>query len=150
MKALAPTLAALALFAALSAHAADGLVSLKSPLGVKATMDKLEAVAKAKGLVVFARVDHAAGAAKVGQALRPTEVLIFGNPVSGTPLMVCAQTAGIDLPQKALVWEDAAGDVWLGYNEPGYMAQRHGVGQCGVVENLKKALAGLAAEATAR
>ena len=150
MTALVPALTALALFAALSAHAADGLVSLKSPLGVKATMDKLEAVAKAKGLVVFARVDHAAGAAKVGQTLRPTEVLIFGNPASGTPLMACAQTAGIDLPQKALVWEDPAGDVWLGYNAPDYIAQRHAAPQCGVVENLKKALAGLAAEATAR
>lgn len=150
MKALATTITALALWVTPGAHAADGLVTVKSPLGVKATMDKLEAVAKAKGLVVFARVDHAAGAAKVGQTLRPTEVLIFGNPASGTPQMVCAQTAGIDLPQKALVWEDAAGDVWLGYNEPGYMAQRHGVPQCGVVENLKTALAGLAAEATAR
>lgn len=129
-------------------NAADGLVELKSPRSVKATMDKLEDLVKTRGLTVFARVDHAAGAAKIGKALRPTEVLIFGNPQGGTPFMECAQTVGIDLPLKALVWEDASGQAWLGYNDPGFLAQRHGASQCPAVENLRKALGGLAEAAT--
>ena len=147
------TLLALAMSAVVplaNAGAADGLVALKSPHAAKATMDRLEAVVKQRGLTVFARIDHAAGAAKVGMTLRPTELLIFGNPQGGTPLMECAQTTGIDLPLKALVWEDAAAQVWLGYNDPGFIAQRHGVPQCPAVETLRKALAGLAEAAVAR
>ena|SRR5262245_14440067 len=132
------------------AWGADGLIAVKSAYPPKETMDRLEALVKQKGLMVFARIDHAAGAAKVGKALRPTEVLIFGNPQGGTPLMECSQTAGIDLPLKALVWEDASGQVWLGYNDPGFLARRHEAPQCPVVENLKKALTSLAQEATAR
>ena len=123
---------------------ADGLIVVKSPNNPKDTMDRLEAVVKEKGLTIFARIDHAAGAAKVGKKLRPTELLIFGNPQGGTPLMECNQTIGIDLPLKALVWEDASGQVWLGYNDPEFLAQRHGASQCPAVENLKKALAGFA------
>ncbi len=132
------------------ASAADGLVTLKSPHNVKDTMSRLEEAVKQRGLNVFARVDHAGGAAKVGKTLRPTEVLIFGNPQGGTPFMECEQTVGIDLPLKALVWEDAAAQVWVGYNDPGYLAQRHGVSACPVVENLRKALAGIAEAAVAR
>jgi uncharacterized protein (DUF302 family) len=128
-------------------YAADGLISVKSPHGVKDTIDRFEAAAKARGLNVFLRVDHAAGAKKIGEELRPTELLVFGNPQGGTPLMKCAQTAGIDLPLKALVWQDAAGQVWLAYNDPKFLASRHGAGDCPVVANLSKALAGLAAEA---
>lgn len=133
-----------------AASAADGLIELKSPHAAKATMDKLEELVKQRGLSVFARIDHAAGAAKVNKSLRATELLIFGNPQGGTPLMECAQTAGIDLPLKALVWEDAAGQVWLGYNDPAYLAQRHGAAACPVVENLRKALGGLAEATVAR
>ena len=140
-------LAALALAAA-PAYAADGLTTVKSPYSVKDTMDRLESGAKARNLVVFVRVDHAAGAQKIGKTLRPTELLVFGNPQGGTPLMECAQSAGIDLPLKALAWQDEAGQVWLGYNEPAFLAARHGVATCAVVPNLKKALEGLAAEAT--
>ena len=129
---------------------AEGLISLKSPYGPKATMDRLENLLKQKGMTIFARIDHAAGAAKVGQALRPTEVLIFGNPKGGTPFMICEQTVGIDLPLKALVWQDAAGQVWLGYNDPGFLAARHGVSQCPAVDKLKKALAGFAKDTVAR
>jgi uncharacterized protein (DUF302 family) len=129
---------------AASAYAADGVLALKSPHAAKATMDKFEALAKERGMTVFARVDHAAGAAKVGKTLRPTELLIFGNPQGGTPLMECAQSAGIDLPMKALVWEDSSAQVWLGYNDPGYIAKRHGAPQCAAVDNIRKALAGLA------
>jgi uncharacterized protein (DUF302 family) len=128
--------------------AADGLVAVKSPHGVKDTVDRLEAAAKARGLNVFLRVDHAAGAKKVGKDLRPTELLVFGNPQGGTPLMECAQSAGIDLPLKALAWQDASGQAWLSYNDPQYLADRHGAKDCGpVARNLRKALDSLAQEA---
>ena len=126
------------------AQAADGLVAVKSPHSAKDTMVRLEDTVKQRGLSVFARVDHTAGAAKIGKTLRPTEVLIFGNPQGGTPLMECEQTVGIDLPLKALVWEDAAGQVWVGYNDPAYLGQRHGAPTCAALENVRKALAGLA------
>ena len=130
------------------AHAADGLSALKSPHPVEMTIDRLEAAAKARGLVIFARVDHAAGARSVGRTLRPATVLIFGGPQGGTPFMECAQTIGIDLPLKALAWQDESGQTWLGYNEPQYLAARHGVPQCASAPTLKKALEGLTAEAT--
>jgi uncharacterized protein (DUF302 family) len=107
-------------------------------------MDRLESQVKSRGLNVFARIDHAAGASQIGKTLRPTELLIFGNPQGGTPFMECAQTVGIDLPLKALVWDDAAGQTWLSYNDPAYLGQRHGAAQCPSVEGLRKALAGLA------
>ncbi len=90
-------------------------------------MDRLVAEINATGMKVFARIDHAAGAAEVGLTLRPTELIIFGNARGGTPLMQAAQTIGIDLPLKALVWEDAAGKTWISYNEPKWIVQRHGV-----------------------
>lgn len=140
--------AVLLLSAAATAQSAEGLTAVKSPYDVKTTMDRLEAAAKARGLNVFLRVDHAAGAQKVGKTLRPTELLVFGNPQGGTPLMECAQSAGIDLPLKALAWQDAAGQTLLGYNEPQFLAKRHQIKDCPVVANLTKALAGLIAEAT--
>jgi len=103
----------------------NGLTTLPSTYSAKETMDRLEADLKAKGLTVFARIDHSAGAKEVGLPLRPTELLIFGNARGGTPLMQALQTAGIDLPLKALVWEDPVGKVWLSYNEPAWIAQRH-------------------------
>ena len=144
MKRFLPSLFAILIAASSSAFAAEGLISLKSPLSAKETMNRFEETAKLRGLIIFARIDHAAGAAKVGKTLRPTEVLIFGNPMGGTPLMECAQSAGIDLPLKALVWEDAQGQVWLGYNDPAYLAKRHGAADCPAVTPLTKALAGLA------
>ena len=129
---------------AVVATAAEGLIAVKSPRDAKATMDRLEDIAKQRGLVIFARVDHAAGAAKIGKTLRPTEVLIFGNPQGGTPLMECEQTVGIDLPLKALVWTDASNQVWVGYNDAAYIAKRHDTPQCPAAANVGKALAGLA------
>ena len=149
MKMIQLLLAALLLSLGLQASAADGLVAIKSPYSVDVTMQRFETIVKEKGLKVFARIDHAAGAAQVGKSLRPTEVLIFGNPQGGTPFMECAQTVGIDLPLKALVWQDAASQVWLGYNDPVYLAKRHEVADCAVAENLGKALAGFAAAAVA-
>ena len=133
-----------------AASAADGLVATKSPMPVKATADKFEELARQRGLTVFGRIDHAAGAAKVGKSLRPTELLIFGSPQAGTPFMECAQTVGIDLPLKVLVWEDAQGQVWLAYNDPAYLARRHDAPDCPAAANLSKALAGLAQSSTVR
>ena len=144
MRKIAKLGVAMCLAACASAFAADGLIALKSSYSAKDTMNRFEDIAKQRGLNIFARIDHAAGAAKVGKSLRPTEVLIFGNPQGGTPLMECAQSAGIDLPLKALVWEDAQGQVWLGYNDPAYLGKRHDAGDCPAVGGLGKALAGLA------
>jgi uncharacterized protein (DUF302 family) len=107
--------------------AVDGLVTMRSSSGPTETMNRLEAAVKAKGLTVFSRVDHSAGAAEVGLPLRPTELLIFGNAKGGTPLMESAQTIGIDLPLKALVWQDASGATWISYNDPAWLARRHGL-----------------------
>jgi uncharacterized protein (DUF302 family) len=128
----------------------EGLKIVASSFSPKETMDRLAAAATAKGLTVFARIDHAAGAAAVGQALRPTELLIFGNAKGGTPLMQADQTMGIDLPLKALVYQDAAGEVWLAYNDPASLARRHGLGSEveQTVKAMSAALAALAAAAT--
>jgi uncharacterized protein (DUF302 family) len=108
--------------------AGDGLITVQSRFGVTETIDRLVEVVKRAGLLVFARIDHAAGARDVGASLRPTELLIFGNPKGGTPLMQDRQLAGIELPVKALAWEDEQGKVWLSYNDPHWIAGRHGLG----------------------
>ena len=113
----------------------EGLTSIRSRLGPKETMDRLQAEISDKGMKVFARIDHAAGAAEVGLTLRPTELIIFGNARGGTPLMQSNQTVGIDLPLKALVWQDAAGKTFISYNEPSWIAQRHGVANAEAVVN---------------
>ena len=105
----------------------EGLIVRPSRHDPKATMDRLVAAVTSRGVAVIARVDHAAAAAAVGLALAPTEALIFGNPKAGTPLMQAAQTIGIDLPLRALVWRDASGATFVGYNDPRWLAQRHGV-----------------------
>jgi uncharacterized protein (DUF302 family) len=127
----------------------NGLITIRCESPVPETTDRLAGVVEAAGLTVFARVDHGAGAASVGMELRPTELLIFGNARGGTPLMQDQQTAGIDLPLKALVWEDADGAVWLTYNATAWIAQRHGLGpgSAPAVETLTKALATLTAKA---
>ncbi len=123
----------------------NGLTSVASSFGPKETMDRLETEIRAQGMAVFARIDHAAGAAEVGLTLRPTELIIFGNARGGTPLMQSEQTVGIDLPLKALVWEDAAGKTWLSYNEPRWIAQRHSVANAEqVVSKLAAALSAMA------
>lgn len=126
-----------------SALAAEGMIEVKSPHGAKETVDRLESFLKGKEMTIFARIDHAAGAARVGKQLRPTELLIFGNPQGGTPLMECAQTIGIDLPLKALVWQDATGQVWVGYSDPVQLVRRHNVPQCAAAEKIKATLTGL-------
>lgn len=114
-------------FFSINTMASDaGLISKPSKFSVADTLNRLEAVVKAKGITVFARVDHSDDAEKVGLKLRPTQLLIFGHPKAGTPLMISARSVAIDLPLKALSWEDASGKVWLSYNSPAYLQQRHG------------------------
>jgi uncharacterized protein (DUF302 family) len=107
---------------------ADGLVSIRSALRASETIDRLATLVAEIGMTVFARIDHAHAAAEAGLVLRPTELLIFGNARGGTPLMQARQTVGIDLPLKALAWEDADGTVWLTRNDPSWIARRHGLG----------------------
>jgi uncharacterized protein (DUF302 family) len=125
--------------------ATAGLITVASCYGPDATTNRLEAEIKAKGMTIFARVDHAAGAERAGLALRPTEVLTFGNAKAGTPLMQANQTIGIDLPLKILVWQDAAGKTWLSYSDPAWLAERHRIGADAkpTIAVLTAALAGL-------
>ena len=124
-----------------AASAGDGLVSKKSGYGANETLDRLQAVLEKKGITIFARVSHTAGAEGVGIALRPTELLIFGNPKLGSHFFTSRQTAGIDLPMKALAWKDADGQVWLSYNDPQYIADRHGIADRGeIVSKMSGAL----------
>ena len=129
--------------------AVQGLTTFKSSYPPQETMSRLETAVKAKGLTVFARIDHAEGASAAGLSLRPTEVLIFGNAKGGTPLMQAEQTIGIDLPLKALVWQDAVGETWLSLNDPAWLAARHGVnGVEAVVGKLSALLEDLTKNAT--
>jgi uncharacterized protein (DUF302 family) len=128
---------------------ADGLVRVLSAFEPGETMNRLEKVIKDKGLTVFARIDHAEGAKAAGLALRPTELIIFGNAKGGTPLMQAGQEAGIDLPMKALVYQDAEGRVWLAYNDPHWLADRHHLPDLPNIVLLTRLLEALAAGATA-
>jgi uncharacterized protein (DUF302 family) len=130
----------------------DGIKTLVSASGPRETMDRLEAAVRAKKMTVFARIDHAAGAAEAGLALRPTELLIFGNARAGTPLMQARQTVGIDLPLKALVWEDESGRTWLSYNDPQWIVSRHGADSSmdRAASEMASGLAALAKAATER
>jgi uncharacterized protein (DUF302 family) len=130
--------------------AQEGLVSVASRLSAAETMERLLAALKKRDLTVFARVDHAAAAAAVGMPLRPTEVVLFGNPKGGTVLMQDQQRAGIDLPLKALIWQDAAGKVWLSYNTAEWIAARAGLGpaSAAAISAMTKALTAIAEEAT--
>ncbi|MEG3221724.1 DUF302 domain-containing protein [Vibrio gigantis] len=129
MKKLLP-LCAILLSASFSVAASDGLIKYQSHYSVKETADRFEEIAKSKGLTLFARIDHQKNASNVDLELRPTEVIIFGNPKVGTPLMQCAQEVAIDLPQKVLVSEDANKKVWLSYNDPNYLLNRHAINGC--------------------
>jgi uncharacterized protein (DUF302 family) len=105
-------------------QAGDGIISTLSRYSVPETLEKLKAVLNAKGITVFALIDHSGEAAKVGMKMHPTQLLIFGNPKAGTPIMVAAPPSAIDLPLKALAWEDSDGKVWLSYNDPAYLKRR--------------------------
>ena len=148
MRQLFLTLASFFLFASM-AFADNGLISVKSSHDVKMTADRLENILKKKGMTVFIRINHAKGAQKVGKNLRPTELVVFGNPKVGTPLMQCNQSVAIDLPQKALIWKDQEGQVWFSYNDPKYLGNRHSLKKCAaVISKIEKALGNFAKAAT--
>jgi len=128
----------------------NGFITLPSRHSARDTMERLLADLATRNMTVFARVDHAANATAAAMSLRPTEVVLFGNPKGGTVLMQDQQTAGIDLPLKALVWEDAGGKAWLGYNDPHWLAQRHGLGDnsAAAVAAMAAALKAMALEVT--
>jgi uncharacterized protein (DUF302 family) len=128
----------------------NGLITVASRFSVSETLDRLTAAITSAGLLVFARINHARNAEEVGLELRPTELLIFGHPKGGTPLMQDKQTAGIDLPVKALVWEDEEGKVWLTYNEAAWLATRHELGASSknAIAAIEVGLANLASSIT--
>ena len=129
------------IFLAAQVSAGDGLITQKSHNSVDITLDRLESIVTEKGLTVFARIDHSGGAKKVGLELRPTKLLIFGNPKVGTLMMQSNQLAGIDLPMKALAWEDETGQVWLSYSTAKHLADRHHIeDRAAVVEKMTGAL----------
>jgi uncharacterized protein (DUF302 family) len=128
--------------------AADGLTTIKSAYSAQEPMARLEAAVTAKGMTVFAHIDHAAAAVEAGLPLRPTDLLIFGSPKGGTPVMQSVQIAGIDLPLKALVWQDEAGITWLSYNTPTWIAERHGADAQAAIRGMTEAIEAIAATAT--
>ncbi|MEH6471382.1 MAG: DUF302 domain-containing protein [Halopseudomonas sp.] len=132
-----------------AALAENGLISIQSAHDVKTTADRLESSLTSKGMTLFNRIDHAAAARKVDKTLRPTELVLFGNPKVGTPLMQCGQSVAIELPLKALIYEDESGQVWLAYNDPVYLARRHSITGCiEVIRKMSGALGNFAKQAT--
>jgi uncharacterized protein (DUF302 family) len=126
------------------AMAADGVINVPSAFKVKETADRMETILKEKGMTIFNRIKHSEGAGKAGIELRQTELIIFGNPKVGSPLMQCQQSVAIDLPQKALIWEDDQAKVWISYNDPRYLEKRHDISGCDkVISKIEKALAGI-------
>jgi len=137
------------LLASGSALSHHGMVTIASEFDVETTANRLVEALNSKGLKVFAQIDHAAGAKGADLELLPTQLVIFGNPKVGTPLMQCNRTAAIDLPQKALIWQDEQNSVWLTYNDPDYLSERHALGECApVIEKIKNVLANFARAAT--
>ena len=130
---------------AMPAAASDGVIDVLSRYTVLETADRMERILKDKGMTIFNRIDHSDGAAKAGITLRATQLLIFGNPKVGSPLMKCRQSVAIDLPQKALIWQDKQDKVWITYNNPRYLEKRHSIAGCEpVLMKIEKALAGIA------
>ena len=131
--------------------AAEGVIDVRSAFNVEDTANRLERILNEKGMTIFNRIKHSEGAAKVGIELRPTELIIFGNAKVGSPLMRCRQSVAIDLPQKALIWEDAESQVWISYNDPGYLQKRHDISGCEeVISKIEKALSGIAGTAATK
>lgn len=133
----------------ISSQAADGLTTIPSDHSVQETANRMVAIIENKGLTLFARINHAENARNVDLSIRPTELIIFGNPKVGTPLMQCAQTVAIDLPQKALIWQDETGQVWFTYNDPMHLKARHGIEDCDeVINKISNVLGKLSQAAT--
>lgn len=142
---------AVILLSAISSMASDGVINVQSNFEAGETANRLESILKEKGMTLFNRIKHSEGAGKVGIELRDTELIIFGNPKVGSPLMKCQQLIAIDLPQKALIWEDAEGSVFISYNDPMYLQKRHNVTGCeDVFAKIGKALHGITNAATSK
>lgn len=134
----------MAMIIVVPAMAADGVINVQSAFNVQKTADRLESKLNEKGMTIFNRIKHSESAGKVGIELRETELIIFGNPKVGSPLMKCQQSIAIDLPQKALIWEDHESKVWISYNDPDYLEKRHNISGCeAVISKIKKALSGI-------
>ena len=147
MKKIILTALSILIFAS-SLKAADGVVNIQSAFNVDETADRLENVLQQKGMTMFNRIKHSEAAGQVGITLRDTELIIFGNPKAGSPLMQCRQSVAIDLPQKALIWEDERGKVWVSYNDPKYLIKRHQIKGCeAAIAKVEKELAGIAKSA---
>lgn len=132
-------------------HLAKGMVNIQSAHSVEITTNRLESVLKQKGMTIFNRINHAKNGVGVGLFINPTELIIFGNPKIGTPLMQCTVSVAIDLPQKALIWQDKQGQVWLSYNDPHHLKQRHQISGCDpVLAKVAKALENFAKFATSK
>ena len=132
------------LFIAIPVAASDGVIDVQSTFNVEETADRMVNILNKKGMTIFNRIKHSESAAKVGIELRKTELIIFGNPKVGSPLMACQQNIAIDLPQKALIWEDANARVWISYNDPKYLEKRHNISGCEEsITKVAKALAGI-------
>ncbi len=139
------------LFIAVPAAASDGMINVQSTFNVQETADRMEIILQEKGMKIFNRIKHSEGAAKAGIELRNTELILFGNPKVGSPLMKCRQSVAIDLPQKALIWEDDKANVWISYNDPRYLERRHTITGCEeVLLKIEKALAGIAKSAATK
>ena len=124
--------------------AAEGMINVQSDYSVKETVERLENILKEKGMTIFTLVKHSEGAANIGIEMTDTELIIFGNPKVGSPLMKCQQTVAIDLPQKALIWADKQGKVWISYNDPRYLEKRHNISGCEeILVKIEKALSGI-------
>ncbi|MFK5978922.1 MAG: DUF302 domain-containing protein [Rhizobiaceae bacterium] len=132
----------------IQASADTGLITVESKHSVQITLDRLTEIMTSKGITIFARVDHAAGAKKIGTKMAPTQLLLFGNPKLGTPLMMSSRTIGIDLPLKALAWRDDNGKVWVSYNDPAFLKSRHEMSDRDpVFEKMRNVLKGLIGKA---
>jgi uncharacterized protein (DUF302 family) len=139
------------LLIAIPVEAADGVINVSSTFNVKETADRMEGILKEKGMTIFNRIKHSDNAGKVGIELRDTELIIFGNPKVGSPLMKCQQSVAIDLPQKAVIWEDDKGKAWISYNDPRYLEKRHNITGCEeVISKIEKALAGIVKSASTK
>ncbi len=136
-------------FIAMPVTAADGVINVPSNFNVEETANRLERILKEKGMTIFNRIKHSEGAGKVGIELRDTELILFGNPKVGSPLIKCEQNVAIDLPQKALIWKDDRGNVTISYNSPRYLEKRHNITGCeNVIMKIEKALAGITKSAS--
>jgi uncharacterized protein (DUF302 family) len=134
----------LILFTVLPLMAAEGLINVQSDFNVKETTERLESILNEKGMTIFNQINHSDAAQKVGVELRETRLIIFGNPKVGSPLMQCQQSVAVDLPQKAIIWEDDKSKVWISYNDPRYLGKRHNIIGCDeVISKVEKALSGI-------